>query len=121
MKTRILVRTGLIARWLYWRGWRGVTLPMPWRTCYVLLWALPADGYWAALIAMTEGRPGSFQPRRYAERVRRIIAHEMTHVAQAERLGWWRFYLAYAWGLLRTRSYRNHPMELEAKELEDRA
>jgi hypothetical protein len=47
----------------------------------------------------------------------RLIRHEQAHWAQWQRMGTIRFYTAYLWGLLR-HGYRNHPMEIEAREAE---
>ena len=44
-----------------------------------------------------------------------LVRHEMAHWAQYERMGALRYYLTYAWQVLRY-GYHNAPMELEARE-----
>jgi len=48
----------------------------------------------------------------------RLIRHEQAHWRQWQRMGTVRFYATYAWGLVR-HGYRNHPMEIEAREAEN--
>lgn len=48
----------------------------------------------------------------------RLFRHEMQHVYQVQRMGWWRFYLTYLW-LLCKHGYAEHPYEVEAHEHED--
>ncbi len=43
----------------------------------------------------------------------RLFRHEMEHVYQVQRIGWWRFYITYLW-LLWKHGYADHPYELEA-------
>ncbi len=43
-----------------------------------------------------------------------LFRHEMEHVYQVRRMGWWTFYLKYLW-LLR-KGYSAHPFEAEARE-----
>lgn len=45
----------------------------------------------------------------------RLRRHEMVHVAQVERLGWFRFYALYLW-YLAIYGYWNNPLEVEARE-----
>ena len=47
----------------------------------------------------------------------RLRKHELAHWAQYQRMGWLKFTTTYLWGLVRY-GYRNHPMELEAREAE---
>lgn len=48
----------------------------------------------------------------------RLFRHEMEHVYQVMRDGWWKFYIKYLWHLAK-RGYMNHPYEIEAREMED--
>jgi hypothetical protein len=43
-----------------------------------------------------------------------LIAHELVHVAQFDRWGFFGTYRRYAWGLIR-RGYRDNPLEHEAR------
>lgn len=54
-----------------------------------------------------------------AERINEapLVRHELAHWAQYERKGALGFYTSYLWGLVR-HGYRNHPMEIEAREAE---
>ena len=54
-----------------------------------------------------------------AERINEapLIRHEQCHWQQAQRMGALGFYTSYLWGLVR-HGYRNHPMEIEAREAE---
>jgi hypothetical protein len=82
-----VVCTGPFARWMHRRGWGAVTLPT-WLGTWILYWGeMPAQ----------------------------VAAHEAVHVTQAYRYGITGFWARYWWGLLR-HGYRNHPMELEARE-----
>ena len=47
----------------------------------------------------------------------RLIRHEQAHWRQWQRMGTVRFYATYIWLWLR-HGYRNHPMEIEAREAE---
>lgn len=49
----------------------------------------------------------------------RLVAHELVHVAQFRRLGFWRMCATYGAQLCRV-GYVRHPMELEARALECR-
>lgn len=51
--------------------------------------------------------------RRSARLSQRILAHELVHVEQVERMGLWRYWWTYLVLLLRC-GYREHPMELDA-------
>jgi hypothetical protein len=44
-----------------------------------------------------------------------LFRHELEHIYQAVKLGWWRFHLKYLWYLIRY-GYGNNPFELEAVE-----
>jgi hypothetical protein len=44
----------------------------------------------------------------------RLFRHELQHVYQVWRMGWFGFYLGYLWQGIR-HGYKNHPFELEAK------
>lgn len=46
-----------------------------------------------------------------------LVRHEQVHWTQYKRMGAWRFYATYLWGLMRY-GYRNHPMEIEARRAE---
>lgn len=48
----------------------------------------------------------------------RLIRHEQAHWRQWQRMGTVRFYVTYAWQVLRY-SYRNAPMEVEARAAEE--
>lgn len=47
----------------------------------------------------------------------RLFRHEMQHVYQVQRIGWWKFYASYLW-LLYKHGYASHPYEVEARERE---
>lgn len=46
-----------------------------------------------------------------------LIRHECKHAEQMERMGVLRFYVTYAWQVLR-HGYRDAPLEIEAREAE---
>jgi hypothetical protein len=48
----------------------------------------------------------------------RLFRHELQHVYQVWRMGWFGFYLGYLWHGIR-HGYRNHPFEVEANEREN--
>jgi len=48
----------------------------------------------------------------------RLFRHELQHVYQVRREGWWKFYLTYLWYLLRY-GYRNNPYEVEARAVQE--
>lgn len=48
---------------------------------------------------------------------KRLLRHEMAHAAQYERMGRWRFLLAYFWYALR-HGYDQNPLEIEARHAE---
>lgn len=54
-----------------------------------------------------------------AERINEasLVRHEQAHWTQYQRMGAVRFYAAYLWNLMRY-GYRNHPMEIEARQAE---
>lgn len=43
-----------------------------------------------------------------------LFRHEMQHIYQIKKLGWWKFHLIYFWYLAKG-GYNNHPFEIEAK------
>lgn len=47
-----------------------------------------------------------------------LFRHELEHVYQIQRMGWWVFYLKYLWLLMR-HGYQQHPFELEAEARQD--
>ena len=47
-----------------------------------------------------------------------LFRHEMQHVYQVQRMGWFKFYLTYLW-LLRKHDHSTHPYENEAREHEN--
>jgi hypothetical protein len=49
----------------------------------------------------------------------RLCRHEQAHWAQYQRMGAVKFYAVYLWGLVR-HGYRDHPMEIEARQAEGR-
>jgi len=56
--------------------------------------------------------------RQYKDEVSdRLFRHEMQHVYQVLRMGWWKFYITYLW-LLWKHGYKDHPYEVEASEYE---
>lgn len=44
-----------------------------------------------------------------------LFRHEMEHVYQIMRMGWWTFYIRYLWYVL-WKGYTDHPFEVEATE-----
>ena len=44
-----------------------------------------------------------------------LFRHEMEHVYQIMRMGWWTFYIKYIWFAMR-KKYKDHPIEVEATE-----
>lgn len=87
MIVREVVCTGMFARWMQRRGWAAVTIPT-WGATWILYWV---------------------------KFTREVARHEDVHVAQAKRYGVTGFWARYWWGLLR-HGYRNHPLEIEARE-----
>jgi hypothetical protein len=47
-----------------------------------------------------------------------LFRHEMQHIYQVERLGWFRFYLTYLWQNIRV-GYKKNKYELEANAVEN--
>lgn len=47
----------------------------------------------------------------------RLFRHEMEHIYQVLRMGWWRFYITYLLHLRRY-GYAKHPYEIQARERE---
>ena len=47
-----------------------------------------------------------------------LFRHEMEHVYQVLRMGWWKFYATYLWYLWR-HGYDDHPYEIEAYAVQD--
>ena len=47
-----------------------------------------------------------------------LFRHELQHVYQVRRMGWFGFYLRYIWLGIR-HGYKNHPFEAEANEREN--
>jgi len=47
-----------------------------------------------------------------------LFRHEMEHVYQVRRMGWFCFYIKYLWLGIRY-GYKKHPFELEANEREN--
>ena len=43
-----------------------------------------------------------------------LIKHELVHVKQVQRLGWFKFYFLYLWYSIRY-GYENNPFEVEAR------
>jgi hypothetical protein len=79
---------GILRWWLRVTGFHGITLP-PWGI-YILVEYLASE---------------------------RLVRHEKAHWFQYQRMGAVRFYLTYIWGWVR-HGYRNHPMEIEARNAE---
>ena len=48
----------------------------------------------------------------------RLFRHEMEHVYQVMRDGWWTFYIKYLWHLYK-HGYMDHPYEMEARDIEN--
>lgn len=48
----------------------------------------------------------------------RLFRHELQHFYQGQRLGFFKYYAKYIWLWFR-KGYKNHPMEIEAREYED--
>jgi hypothetical protein len=83
---------GPFARWMWRRGWGGCTIPLPWVT--VIL-------YW-------------LHPDQCVDECIDICFHERKHAEQAERMGWFRWWIAYAWWTIRL-GYWDNPLEVEAR------
>jgi len=49
----------------------------------------------------------------------KLIKHEQVHWLQYEKLGIVKFYVKYLW-LLAKHGYKNHPMEIEARQYENK-
>lgn len=81
-----------IGRWFQRHQWGGFCLVLPYM-CIVLYWN------WETV----------------PEFLRR---HEMIHVIQVARYGFFGFYARYFWWLWKY-GYENHPMEKEARQCED--
>lgn len=77
------------------------------RVPFLLAW--PPKAYSAQVLL-----PGVILVRRNAHASARLIAHELAHVDQIERMGLVAYWVRYAWLLVR-RGYGNHPMEVEAR------
>ena len=94
----------------------GTFLTMPHRPApHVIRWFLRTTGY--AGICLPPFGIFILAEHLYSDR---LIRHEREHWAQWQRMGTLRFYVTYAWGLLR-QGYRNHPLEIEARAAEERA
>jgi hypothetical protein len=91
-----LAVTGWFARWMRRRGWGGVTLPTPFGVLVM---------YW---LEIGDGPAGP------------VRLHEMTHAAQAQTFGWWRWWLRYV-VLWIWQGYDVHEMEREARQQVDLA
>lgn len=48
----------------------------------------------------------------------RLFRHELQHFYQGQKLGFFGYYAKYIWLWIRN-GYKNHPMELEAEEVEN--
>jgi hypothetical protein len=48
----------------------------------------------------------------------RLFRHELEHVYQVKRMGWFKFYSTYLWYSLR-HGYWNNPYEIEARAMEN--
>lgn len=48
----------------------------------------------------------------------RLFRHELQHFYQGQKLGFFGYYTKYIWLWIRN-GYKNHPMELEAEEVEN--
>ena len=85
------VRRGLFSRLMYRRGWRGVTLPFR-GTARVSYWC-DTDGTEAFLRAAIMATPVAdhLYPLALARAIG-AVAHERSHVADAQRLGAWGFW-----------------------------
>lgn len=86
MDTVIYPAKGIIEWFLRTTGYGGIT--MPWRKVYILEERLDETG---------------------------LRNHEMVHIEQIDRLGAWKYAIMYLWYLVRY-GYKNHPMEIEARE-----
>lgn len=62
--------------------------------------------------------PFIFFKRTREEVTDRLFRHEMEHIYQVERLGWFRFYLTYLWQNVRV-GYKKNKYELEANAVEN--
>lgn len=78
--------SGLIEFFLRKTGYKGIT--MPWRKVYILPEHITDQG---------------------------LINHEMVHVEQINRMGKIKFTITYLWYLI-VHGYKNHPLEIEARE-----
>jgi hypothetical protein len=61
--------------------------------------------------------PFIFFKRKREEITDRLFRHEMEHIYQVERLGWFKFYLTYLWQNIRV-GYKRNKYELEAESVE---
>lgn len=62
--------------------------------------------------------PFIFFKRKKEEITDRLFRHELEHIYQVERLGWFRFYLTYIWESIR-HGYKKNKYELEAEAVEE--
>lgn len=81
------------------------------RVCYSSRWIRKGYGAWVLYPFML------FSQDRYTV-TDRLFRHEMQHVYQVKRMGWFKFYITYLW-LLRKHDHSTHPYENEAREHEN--
>lgn len=94
VKVREYRVTNFIARYLYRRGWSGFTLPTP---------LGPVVLYWL--------------PSKLSPVIPSVRKHELIHVEQIARYGWFGFTWRYVWELVRN-GYKLNRFEIEAYERE---
>lgn len=82
---KILEAKGLISWFLYKFNYGGIT--MPWKTIYI---------------------------RKDLINEEKLINHEIVHVDQIDRLGWFNWLLKYFYYQIRY-GYKNNPLEIEAR------
>ncbi len=87
MMTTIRHVHGPVARFMRSRGWAGITIPLPFRNAYVLMWG---------------------------ESTGEELLHEGAHIDQIWRMGSLRWTATILWQYL-TKGYRNAALEIEAR------
>lgn len=82
--------TGWFARRMRASSWRGITLPVPFGGMLVLYWGVPTEDQ---------------------------ALHELAHCEQAQRMGKWRWAATILGEYIWHRSFRDTPLEREARQM----